>query len=132
MAYLDLDNMFAPSVTGRPQTAQAGQTGPAGFSALEWSVIALAKRDPLRSLTTPGRVSRAMGGLFGGHAASRLADTRLEALRRLAVYAWRRGFALPAVEVARFLAEGFSPAQVETLVACTTGTRIGAARRVAA
>lgn len=131
MAYLDLDNMFAPSVTGRPVAAMT-DTPATGFSALEWSVVALARKDGFRSLTTPGRLSRAMGGLFGGHAASRLADSRLEALRRLSVYAWRRGFALPSVEVDRFLAEGFSEAQMETLVASTTGTRIAVQRRIAA
>jgi hypothetical protein len=131
MAYLDFDNMFAPVVTGRP-VAAAVDAPETGFSALEWSVVALARKDTFRSLITPGRLSRAMGGLFGGHAASRLADRRLEALRRLSVFAWRRGFALPPVEVDRFLAEGFSEAQMETLVASTTGTRIGVKRRAAA
>jgi hypothetical protein len=63
MAYLDLDNMFASPVTSRAQAVAA--PAPTGFSALEWSVIALAKRDTLRSLSGPSRISRAMGSLFG-------------------------------------------------------------------
>lgn len=89
---------------------------PAGFSALEWSVIALAGHDSLDSLATPGRVSRAAGSVFGVGPESRLADPRLEALRRLAVHAWRQGVALPAVEMRNFIAAGFAAAQAETLV----------------
>jgi hypothetical protein len=55
-----------------------------GFSALEWSVIALPKRDTIDSLAQPGRLSRPAGGLFGSGMRPRLADPRLEALRRLA------------------------------------------------
>ena len=127
MAYLDLDNMFASPVTSRTQAVAA--PAPTGFSALEWSVIALAKRDTLRSLAGPSRMSRAMGSLFGLSTASRLADPRLEALRRLSVYAWRRGFALPMAEIQGFLAAGFVEAQIETLVESVTGMRVGAQQK---
>ena len=127
MAYLDLDNMFASPVASRAQTVAV--PAPTGFSALEWSVIALAKRDTLRSLASPGRVSRAMGSLFGLGTASRLADPRLEALRRMAVYARRRGFALPMAEIQGFLAAGFAEAQIETLVESVTGMRVGAQQK---
>ncbi|MEG3165670.1 hypothetical protein U1701_13810 [Sphingomonas sp. PB2P19] len=122
MAYLDLDNLFASPCSAR---ADAAATQPAGFSALEWSVIALAKRDTLRSLEGTSRVSRALGSLFGLGVASQLADPRLEALRRAAVYAWRRGFALPMAEIERFRAAGFVDAQLETLVVSVTGMRVG-------
>lgn len=125
MAYLDLDNAFAAPGMSRTMVVKAPVT--AGFSALEWSVIALAKRDTLRSLARPGRLSRAMGSLFGFGTASALADPRLEALRRLAVHAWHRGFALPVAEVERFVAAGFAAAQVETLVVSVTGLRIAEA-----
>lgn len=121
MAYLDLDNLFASPSGAR---SAASMAAPTGFSALEWSVIALAKRDPLRSLGRPGRLSRAMGSLFGLGTRSALADPRLEALRRLAVLAWHRGFALPLAEIDRFLAAGFEEAQIETLVESVTGLRI--------
>ena len=74
------------------------------------------QRDTLRSLEGASRMSRALGSLFGLGTASRLADSRLEALRRAAVYAWRRGFALPMAEIDRFKAAGFVEAQLETLV----------------
>ncbi|KQU55797.1 hypothetical protein ASG67_06695 [Sphingomonas sp. Leaf339] len=122
MAYLDLDNAF--SAPGMSRTMVAKAPVAAGFSALEWSVIALAKRDTLRSLARPSRLSRAMGSLFGFGVASALADPRLEALRRLAVHAWHRGFALPVTEVEQFVAAGFAAAQVETLVMSVTGLRI--------
>ena len=123
MAYLDLDNMFASPVTSRTQAVTS--PAPTGFSALEWSVIALAKNDTLGSLQTPGRLSRALGTVFGLGTASRLADPKLEALRRLAVHAWRRGFALPMAEIDRFKAAGFVEAQLETLVVSVTGMRVG-------
>lgn len=123
MAYLDLDNMSAAPVTTRRQAPIS--TVRAGFSALEWSVIALAQRDTLGSLSTPGRVSRALGGLFGRGTASRLADPKLEALRRAAVHARHRGYALPTSEIAHFHAVGFTEEQLETLVTSVTGLRVG-------
>jgi len=129
MAYLDIDDMFAGQLTTR--SAAAAAPAVARFSPLEWSVIALAKRDGLRTLSAPGRLSRALGALFGGSSATALADNRLEALRRLAVYAWHRGFALPQAEIDRFLAAGFSRAHVEALLASVTGVRFGGAPRSA-
>ena len=124
MAYLDTDNMYAAPVA-RPAVVRPAVTAPAGFSALEWSVIALAKRDSIASLGTPSRMSRALGSLFGFGEASRLAEPRLEALRRIAVYAWRRGHALPVSEIGLFTAAGFTMAQVETLVASVTAEPLG-------
>ena len=114
MAHWDFDTLLAAPSADRKT----------GFSALEWSVIALAQRDTIGSLAQSGRVSRAIGGLFGLGTRSRLADPRLEALRRLAVHAWRRGFALPMAEINRFLSQGFSEAQMETLVHSVTGLKL--------
>ncbi len=86
------------------------------LSALEWSVVALARNDRLGSLRTPGRVAVAMGTLFGGVRDPRLADPRLEALRRIAVLSWHYGYTVPSHAVRNFLAAGFSPAQYELLV----------------
>ena len=126
MAYLDIDNMFAAPV--RSRKAEAARTAGAGFSALEWSVIAVSRRDSVASLEEPSRVSRALGSLFGFGTTSRLADPKLEALRRVAVYAWRRGYALPQVEIDRFVDAGFTIEQAETLVASVTGDRVGLAQ----
>ncbi|MET3827551.1 hypothetical protein ABIC16_003244 [Sphingomonas sp. PvP055] len=131
MAYFDINHPFAAPVPARSQTASAAlPTEPttaarAGFSALEWSVIALAQRDTLGSLNTPGRMSRALGTVFGRGTASRLADPKLEALRRAAVYARHRGYAMPVTEIGNFHENGFSEAQMETLVTSITGLRIG-------
>ena len=122
MAYLDLDSMFADPVTSSAADADEAQTG---FSGLEWSVIALAQRDTLASLAEPGRMSRALGSLFGRGPSSRLADPKLEALRRAAVLARHRGFALPMSEIHNFHSVGFSEAQMETLVTSVTGMRVG-------
>lgn len=130
MAYLDIDNMFAAPVRSRgagpgAASADAVPAAKAGFSALEWSVIAVSRRDSIASLDDPSRMSRALGSLFGFGTTSRLADPRLEALRRLAVHAWRRGYALPQVEIDRFVEAGFTIDQAETLVASVTGDRVG-------
>lgn len=132
MAYLDIDNAFASPAPSR-SIERPAVTAPAGFTALEWSVIALAKRDSIASLGTPSRLSRALGSLFGFGETSRFADLRLESLRRLAVYAWRRGHAVPLSEISLFTAAGFTMAQVETLVESVTGGRVGTPyRKVAA
>ncbi len=86
------------------------------LSALEWSVVALARNDRLGSLRTPGRIANAMGAVFGGIRDPRLADPRLEALRRIAVLSWHYGYTVPSHAVRHFLAAGFSPAQYELLV----------------
>lgn len=150
MAYFDVTSPYAAPVCSRTQPASAWTAGAqtatahaasadfvavprASFSALEWSVIALSQRDTLGSLRTPSRVSRAFGGLFGRGTASRLADPKLEALRRVAVYARHRGFALPVTEISNFHENGFSEAQMETLVTSMTGMRLGqTTRRVSA
>lgn len=116
MAYLDTDSGFSS-----PRLAQAvADPKRATFSPLEWTVIMLAKGDSLASLRTPGRLSRALGSVLGLGAKSRLADPRLEALRRLSVHAWQRATSLPAVEVMRFLQAGFNSAQLGTLLRSIT------------
>jgi len=124
MAYLDLEHPFAAPGTSR-DTAKTAENAAPSFSALEWSVIAVARRDRISSLDEPGAISRAFGGLFGFGKASRLAEPKLETLRRLAVHAWRRGYALPASEVTGFLKAGFTMAQAELLVASITGGTMG-------
>ena len=135
MAYYDINHPFAAPVATRTQTASAAAcaaptTSPAsGFSALEWSVIAIAQRDTLRSLGTPGRMSRALGTVFGLGTASRLADPKLEALRRIAVLSWRRGYAIASAEVKAFLASGYSPAFYELVVDTIAAARQAESRR---
>lgn len=87
------------------------------LSALEWSVVALAERDTVASLREPGRIAAALESLFGLHRPNKLANPRLEALRRIAVFIWRQGWKVPKSELNAFLSEGFSLDQYELLQA---------------
>jgi hypothetical protein len=87
------------------------------LSALEWAVVALARRDSLASLRKPGRIGAAMAALFGARQNPRLTDPRLEAVRRISVMAWHYSYALPVSEIANFLKAGFSADQFEMLLA---------------
>lgn len=110
-------DVVAPDVT--PKKAAAS-----GLTALEWSVVALAQGDRISSLREPSPLSIAFGKVFGrGGRSPNLADPRLEALRRMAVHAWHRGFAVPTHELTAFLRAGFTIEQYETMQAS-----IGAAR----
>lgn len=107
--------------TARPLGDPAGAfSADSGFSRLEWSVIRLARKDPLSTLRAPGRLRRFWNWWMARENSPELVNTHLEALRRMAVLTWRFGFSVPAEEVARFLSAGFSPAQYELMV---TGIR---------
>lgn len=130
MAYLDHGTAFAAAgaqIVPAPWASPAEETNE--FSGLEWNVIVLARRDSIASLNTPGPLARALGGLFGLGRQSTLADPRLEALRRIAVHAWHRGYTLPVSEIKRFFAAGFTSGQIETLLASISSGRTAARRR---
>jgi hypothetical protein len=113
MAYLNFSEL-----QGAPVTAPADAVAAIGFSALEWSVVAIAQKDRLSSLSAPGRMSVALGMLFGGDRPNpQLADAKLESLRRMAVLAWHKGYAVPTDEIHAFHAAGYSPEQYEMLLA---------------
>lgn len=131
MAYMDLSQAFTGG-GATPYAEAVTSDTQIGFSAIEWSVIALAARDKLSSLGEPGRLSRALGSLFGLSSTSKLADPRLEALRQTAVQAWHHGYLLPASEIGRFITAGFSLDQFETLLASIATRRNAARQRIAA
>ncbi|WP_353739211.1 hypothetical protein [Sphingomonas sp. NIBR02145] len=113
MAYLNFSEL-----QGSPVAAPADVLPVSGFSALEWQVVAIAQHDRLASLEKPGRLSMALGMIFGGESPNpKLADQKLEALRRVAVLAWHKGYALPRHEIRAFHEAGFTPDQYETLLA---------------
>lgn len=113
MAYLN----FA-ALQGSPIAAPADVLPVTGFSALEWQVVAIAQHDRLSTLEKPGRLSMALGMIFGGESPNpKLADQKLEALRRMAVLAWHKGYAVPRYEIRAFHEAGFTPEQYETLLA---------------
>ncbi len=124
LAFQDLGGAAAIRAAYQPEPATTEAAGEAAkLSALEWSVVALARRDRPSSLDKPGRIASAMRVLLGGHNPM-LADPRLEALRRIAVLTWHHGYAVPTHELRQFLKAGFSALQYE-LVASS----IGAARQ---
>jgi hypothetical protein len=119
MAYLDRIEshaaqplVFVPKIAPAPAPAVPEPE----FSALEWSVIRLARVDGLSTLREPGRVGRFINWLMGRGGSPELANPRLEALRRMAVLSWHFGFTVPGDDVADFLAAGFSPEQYELMV----------------
>nr|WP_241527295.1 hypothetical protein [Sphingomonas turrisvirgatae] len=107
-----------------PGYAVPAADAPASFSALEWSVVALAERDPLSSLRSPGRMAVALGSLFGDRPNPKLADPKLEALRRLAVLTWHHGFQVAQSAVRGFLEAGFSAQQYELLTGSIVSARV--------
>jgi len=119
MAYMDFAALQGAAVA-KPADVAWPHRAPSqgGFSALEWQVVALAQQDRLSTLEEPSRLSIALGMIFGGQRPNpKLADSRLEALRRIAVLAWHRGYALPPSEIRAFHEAGFTPEQYETLLA---------------
>lgn len=94
-----------------------------GFSAAEWQIVRLAQTDGRASLRQPGRWSKIRTLIFGEQPHFRLADSRLEALRRLAVEAWHEGFAVRPSAIDEFLKAGFSEGQLETLLSAVTAAR---------
>ena len=119
MAYLDFSQFGS---AGRAIATGLGVPTPweepkATLSGLEWSVVALARRDRLSTLQRPSRMAVALGRLFGDRPNPRLADPKLEALRRFAVFAWHHGYALPSHEYDAFLDAGFSTGQLEQVLA---------------
>ena len=116
------------SVVPKPRATPFAMVGSAvaqaRLSALEWSVVAMAERDGLSSIREPGRLASALAGLFGISRPNRLANERLEALRRIAIFAWNSGWNVPKKEVSDFLKAGFTTDQFELLQ-----RSIGEARR---
>jgi hypothetical protein len=94
----------------------ASESAPApDFTPLEWSVIGLAQKDAMRSVRPRRILHRIVERLLGLASAQRLADPRLETLRRFAVLVRSRGLPQPEKELSRFLQAGFGARHVEIL-----------------
>jgi hypothetical protein len=85
------------------------------FTALEWSIIRLARIDDLWTIRPLGPLRRFWNALVG-RVNPQLASPQLEALRKMAVLSWHFGFTVPGDAIADFLSEGFNLAQYELLV----------------
>ena len=123
MAYLALTDGVATAIVpasavspnlSSPSAAPKADS-PAGFSALEWSVVMLARHDRPSSLREPGRIATWLGRIFGEAVNRRLADPKLEALRRMAVLTWHHSYSVPKAEIKAFFAAGFSADHYELL-----------------
>ncbi|WP_298809331.1 hypothetical protein [uncultured Sphingomonas sp.] len=125
MAYINFasphDQLLSPAPRHDPLPVEAPATQ---LSALEWSVVAIARNDRLSSLRAPSRISVAMGGLFGARHNPRLADPKLEALRRMAVLSWHHGYTVPTSALTAFTDAGYTMAQYETLLGSIASARV--------
>lgn len=99
------------------------------LTALEWSVVKLARKDRLASLRAPGRLTTALRRLFR-EPNPVLADSRLEALRRIAVLTWHYGYTVPSHEVSDLLAAGFTTGQYETMANAVNAAKVRIARAI--
>ena len=129
--YIDFQQDSSSAAATQPRSLPSTTTcSHEQLSALEWSVVALARRDRLSTLRAPGRIAIAMGGVFGASHSPRLACARLEALRQIAVLSWHRGFAVRASEVAAFTDAGFTLHQYELLVSSISRARAASAKNM--
>lgn len=118
-----------PFPANQPSESMVGVQAPARLTALEWSVVAMAEQDRISSIREPGRFASALSSLFGVRRANRLANDRLEALRRIAVLAWHHHWNVPKSELHEFLGAGFSLDQYELIQTSIGRARTAGARR---
>lgn len=133
MAYLafteDLD-AAAPAISRSSAfVSPTADHAKARFSALEWSVVAFAERDSLSTLQSPGRVAVALGALFGSLPNPQLADSKLEALRKIAVLTWHHGYHIAESAIRGFLGAGFTNDHYALLASSITSARSRRDRR---
>lgn len=112
MAYLE---QIAISGGTAVQAIAAPNTPAPSFTPLEWSVIRLTRGDRLWTIRPAGPIRRFWMRLIG-RGNPRLANERLEAVRRMAVLSSHFGFTVHGEDVAEFLAAGFTLDQYELLV----------------
>lgn len=72
----------------------------------------------------PSRMAVALGNLFGDARNPKLADPKLEALRRLAVLTWHHGYRVAESAVRAFVAAGFTLQQYELLAGSIVSARV--------
>lgn len=115
MAFIDFAD---PAARLAPNTATAAIAAPQLLlSALEQSVIHLARADGLDTLRPPRKRGRLARLILGPPPPSAmLASKELEALRRLAVHAWHKGYTLPASALNEARAAGHSDFKIGAVI----------------
>lgn len=128
MAFID----FAQPLAGAPaflRSAAVDKIEPASLDPLDWQVVTLARADRLSTLRAPGRWDRLKALVFGPRSSPVLASERLEALRRLSVEAWHRGYAVTPSAIADVRRVGFTSDQLELLLATISAGRSARGRK---
>lgn len=102
------------------------------LTAIERRVVELARGDGLDTLRPPRKRGWLARLVLGATPASpRLANEKLEALRRLAVRAWHQGYTLPVSALEEAQAAGYSENQIGAVID-TVGRSRAPFRRIAA
>ncbi len=126
MAYLAFNQTdgapVAPYGGGGLATETAVAAPAHTLTTLEWAVVRIARRDGRQSVRPPNWKSVLARFLFG-ETNPRLADPRLEGLRRLAVLVWHDGLAVPPHERDAFLGAGFTSEQLLAISAYVSADR---------
>ena len=106
----------SPSPSSASESVGAAPAVAARLSALEWSIVAMAEHDSLASIREPRPIHARSCALSSDcKSPNRLANDRLETLRRVAILAWHHGWNVPKSEFAAFRAAGFSDDQFELM-----------------
>ena len=87
----------------------------ASLSDLEWSIVDMARSDGLSSLRQPGRLRKIIYAIFGLKPVNQLANERLEALRRVAVQAWRYRWNIAQEHLQALYSAGYSQDHFELI-----------------
>ena len=89
---------------------------------LDWSVVEIARSDGPRSLNPDGPFTRFLRDFFGLPVARKLANEKLEALRRFCVRAWYWDL-IRTRDVRALIETGYSSADVFQILAHVAGYR---------
>ena len=89
---------------------------------LDWQVVEMAKADGPRSLRSDGFLTRLSRDMFGLPIARKLADEKLEALRRFCVRAWFWDL-IRTREVRALVEAGYTSIDVFQILAHVAGDR---------
>ena len=92
------------------------------FTGLDWKVIAMAREDGPRSINPDGRFTRFLRNFCGLPIARKLANKKLEALRRFCVRAWFWDL-IPTGDVRALMEAGYTSTDLFRILAHVAGFR---------